>query len=141
MHSVKICLLLLNYNEWPPISLFFTSFTLAALGYIGPGDAETGGDLPLGQGHRAAQAVPQADDLRLPGGKAFPYQLPQTQSAVPVVEIFQHGVVHPYHVHQLQGVALFVCINGVGQGDLPLQFLLTAKIHQDLIRYPLLTDT
>ena len=43
-------------------------------GYIGPGDAEGRGDLPLGQGDGAPQPVPQADDLGLPGGQALVHQ-------------------------------------------------------------------
>ena len=38
-------------------------FTLMATRYIAPGDAECGGDLPLGQGDGAAKTVPQTDDL------------------------------------------------------------------------------
>lgn len=44
-------------------SLGKKSFTVAALGYIAPGNAECGGDLPLGQGDGAAKTVPQTDDL------------------------------------------------------------------------------
>ena len=109
--------------------------------YIGPGDAEGRGDLPLGQGDGAAQPVPQADDLRLPGGQPVPHQLVQPQGAVPVVDVVQHGVVHAHHVHQLEGVALLVRLDGVGQGHLALELLLAAEVHQHLIRYPLLTDT
>ena len=120
---------------------FRASLTLVPAGYIGPGNAEGGGYLPLGQRDRAAQAVPQANDLPLPGGEDLLYQLPQAQGAVPVVDVVQHGVIHTHHVHQLQGIALFVCFNGVGQGDLALQLFLSAEVHEDLIRYPLPTDT
>ena len=112
---------------------FRASFTLAAVRYIGPGDAEGRGDLPLGQGDGAAQPVPQADDLRLPGGQPVPHQLVQPQGAVPVVDVVQHGVVHAHHVHQLEGVALLVRLDGVGQGHLALELLLAAEVHQHLI--------
>ena len=46
---------------------FRASFILVAAGYIGAGNAEGGGHFPLGQRQGAAQTVPQADDLRLPG--------------------------------------------------------------------------
>ena len=65
----------------------------------------------------------------------------EPQGAVPVVEVLQHGVIHTYHIHQLEGIAFLVGVNGIREGYLSLQFLLTAEIHQDLIRYPLLTDT
>lgn len=42
---------------------FRASLTLVPAGYIAPGDAECGGDLPLGQGDGAAKTVPQTDDL------------------------------------------------------------------------------
>ena len=112
---------------------FRASLTLAAAGYIAAGDAEGDGDLPLGQGDRAAQPIPQADDLGLPGGQTFPHQAADPQGAVPVVDVVQHGVIHPHHVHQLQGVALFVGVDGVGEGHLALELLLAAEIHQDLI--------
>ena len=112
---------------------FRASFTLAAAGYIAPGDTEGRGHLPLGQGNGTSQTVAQADDLRLPGSEALLDQDPDPQGAVPVVEIVQHGIVHPHHVHQLQGVALFVRVNGVRKRYLPLQFFLAAKIHEDLI--------
>ena len=112
---------------------FRASFTLSASQYIGPGNPEGGGDFPLGQGDGAAQPVPQADDLRLPGGQTFPDELMEPERAVPVVDIVQHGVVHAHHVHQLEGVALLVCLNGVRQGDLPLELFLAAEVHENFI--------
>jgi hypothetical protein len=94
-------------------SLGKKSFTVAALGYIAAADAEGGGDLPLSQGHCAAQSVAQADDLRLPGCQVLPDQTPQLQGAVPVVDVVQHGVVYTHDVHQLQGVALLVGLDGL----------------------------
>ena len=112
---------------------FRASFTLAAARYIGPGDAEGGGDFPLGQGDGAPQPVPQADDLGLPGGQALVHQAAEPEGRVPVVKVLQHGVVHPHHVHQLQGVALLVRLDGVGEGDLPLELFLAAEVHEDLV--------
>ena len=112
---------------------FRASFTLAASLYIAAGDAEGGGDLPLRQGDGAPQAVPQADDLGLPVRQALIHQPSEPQGAVPVVEVLQHGVVHAHHVHQLQGVALLVRLDGVGEGDLPLELFLAAEVHEDLV--------
>ena len=42
---------------------FRAPLTLNAARYIAPGNAECGGDLPLGQGDGAAKTVPQTDDL------------------------------------------------------------------------------
>ena len=78
---------------------FRASLTLVPAGYIAPGNAECGGDLPLGQGDGAAQAVAQADDLRLPGRQALLDQSPEPLGAVPVMEVLQHGVIYTDDVH------------------------------------------
>ncbi len=99
---------------------FRASFTLAAAGYIAPGDAEGGGDLPLGQRHGAPQAVAETDDLGFSCGQALLHQSVEPEGVVPVVEVLQHGVVHAHDVHQLEGAAVLVGVDGVGEGDLPL---------------------
>ena len=73
-------------------------------GYIGPGNPEGGGNFPLGQGDGAAQPVPQANDLRLPGGQTLPDDLVEPERAVPVVDIVQHGVIHAHHIHREKGL-------------------------------------
>ena len=98
-------------------------------GHIAPGDAEGGGDLPLSQGHGASQAVAEADNFCLPGGEALPDQLVESQGVVPVVEVLQHGVVHAYDVHELEGVSVLVGVDGVGEGDLALELFLAAEVH------------
>ena len=110
-------------------------------GYIGPGNPEGGGNFPLGQGDGAAQPVPQANDLRLPGGQTLPDDLVEPERAVPVVDIVQHGVIHAHHIHQLEGIALLVCLNGIRQRDFSLELFLAAEVHENFVRYPLLTDT
>ena len=102
-------------------------------GDVAAGDAEGSGDFPLGQGDCPAQPVPQPNDLRFPGGQTVPHQLPEAEGAVPVVDVVQHGVIHPYHVQQFQGVSLFVRVDGVGEGDLSLCFFLAAEVHEDLV--------
>ena len=116
-----------------PHKAFRASFTLSAAGHIAPGDAEGGGDLPLGQGHGAAQAVAQADDLGLPFGEALSNQLVEADGIVPVMEVLQHRVVHTDNVHKLQGIAVFIRVNGVGKGHLALQLFLPSEVHQDFI--------
>ena len=51
-------------------------------GHIGPGNPEGGGNFPLGQGDGAAQPVPQANDLRLPGGQTLPDDLVEPESSM-----------------------------------------------------------
>lgn len=108
---------------------FRASFTLTAAGYIGAGDSKGRGDLPLGQGHRSAQAIPQTDDLGLPGGELLLNQPMELHGAVAVMDIVKHRVIYAYNIHQLQGVSLLVGLNGIRQGYLALQLFLTAKIH------------
>lgn len=112
---------------------FRASFTLSAAGHIASGDAEGGGDFPLGQGHGAPQAVAQADNLRLPGGEPLPDKPVEPQGVVPVVKVLQHGVVHAHHVHELEGVAVLVGVDGVGEGDFPLELFLAAEVHEDFV--------
>ena len=49
------------------------------------------------------------------------------------MDVVQHGVIHSNHIHQLQGVALFVRLDGVREGYLPLELFLAAEVHEDLI--------
>ena len=102
-------------------------------GDIASGDAEGGGNLPLGQGHGAPQAVAEADNLRLPGGEALPDEAVEPDGVVPVVEVLQHGVVHPHDVHELEGVSVLVGVDGVGEGHLPLELFLTPEVHEDFV--------
>ena len=119
-----------------PRKAFRASFTLSAAGHIASGDTEGGGDFSLGEGDSSPQTVAQADDFRLPGGEALPDQLVEPQGVVPVVEVLQHGVVHAYDVHELEGVSVLVGVDGVGEGDLPLELLLAPEVHEDFICYP-----
>ena len=57
----------------------------------------------------------------------------EPQGAVPVMEILQHGIIHTYHIHQLESIAFLVGVNGIREGYLSLQLLLNGEIHQDLI--------
>ena len=110
-------------------------------GDIAAADAEGGGDLPLGQGDGAAEAVAQADDLGFPGGQHLPHQAAELPGALLLVEILQEGILRAHDVDELQGLALHVGLDGVREGHLPLKLPLRAEVHEDLIRYPLLTDT
>ena len=112
---------------------FRASFTLVAAGYIGPADAALGGDLPLGAGSAAVQALAQGDDLPLSVRQAGPDTLADLDAGVPGVQVLQHGVVHRDHVHKGQGAPLPRGLQGVGQGDLPLELALGAEVHEDLI--------
>ena len=120
---------------------FRASFTLAASLYIGPADAAAGGDLPLCSGRAVIQAVAQGDDGPLPGVEALPHTLPHSPARIPGIQILEHVVIHSNDIHQGQGIAVPAVFHGVGQGDLPLEFLLRPEVHEDLICYPLLTDS
>ena len=112
---------------------FRASLTLVPAGYIAPRDPAPGGDLPLGLGRLAVQAVALDDDPPLPLGEALLHISADLKAGVPGVQVLQHVIVHAQHVHQGQGVPLPVRVQGVRQGDLPLELPLGAEIHQDLI--------
>ncbi len=116
-----------------PSRLLRASFTLAAAGYIAPADAAALGDLALGQGRLAAQAVAQGDDLGLPGRQAPAHRPAHPAAGLLEVQILQHGVVHPDHVHEGEVVAVAVVLQRVGQGHLPLELAAASKVHEHLV--------
>ena len=115
--------------------------TVSAAGYIAAADAEGRSHLALGLRQAAGKSVPAADHLRLPVRKAAAHQLPDAQALLPIGHIREHGVVAAHHIHEAEGAPGGVGLDGIGQGHLPLQLFAAAKIHEHLIRYPLLTDT
>ena len=121
--------------------IFRASFTLAALGYIGAADAALGCNLPLRQGWVIAQTVAQNDDLFLPRGQALLHTLPHLLAGIPGIQLLQHIVIHRDHVHQRQGPALPCRLQRIRQRHFSLQLPLGPEIHENLVRYPLLTDT
>lgn len=124
-----------------PLETSPSALAIAAARYIGAGDAALGRDLPLGQGRAGIQAVPEGDDHGLPLVQASLDAPAHLGAGVTGIQLLQHIVVHADGVHQRQGVAVPIPVNGIRQGDLPLQLPLGAEVHQDLVRYPLLTDT
>ena len=120
---------------------FRASFTLAAAGYIGPADPTLGRNLPLGARRPLIQSIPQGDDQPLPRGQAGLDTAADFSAGVPRVQLLQQVVVHGKYVHQRQGVPIPTGLQRLGQRDLALELALGTEVHQDLIRYPLLTDT
>ena len=112
---------------------FRASLTLAPPRDRGAGDAVLRGQLPLGLGLAAPQAVAPLDDVRLPLRQALPHQPAQAPVGVPGVQVLQHGVLHPHHVQQEEALPVLVRLQRVRQGHLPLQLPLGAEVHQDLI--------
>lgn len=101
--------------------------------YIAAADGALGGDLPLGQGGLAIQAVAQGDDHGLPVREAARHGGTDLFAGLLDVQVLQHSVVHPDHVHEGQVVALGVVIQRVGQRHLPLKLAPGAEIHQYLV--------
>ena len=118
---------------------FRASFTLAAAGYIGPGDAALGGDFPLGQGRAGVESVAQGDDHGLPLVQALGHAPAHLGAGVPGIQLLQHIIVHADGIQKGQGVPIPVPVDGVGQGHLSLELPLGAEVHQDFICYPHLT--
>ena len=71
--------------------------------------------------------------MGLPPGEAGIHAPPHLGTGVPEVQLLQHIVVHPDHVDERQGATFAVAVQGVGEGELPLELTLRSKIHQDLI--------
>lgn len=110
-----------------------SALAIAAARYIGAGDAALGRDLPLGQGRAGIQAIPEGDDHGLPLVQASLDAPAHLGAGVTGIQLLQHIVVHADGVHQRQGVAVPIPVNGIRQGDLPLQLPLGAEVHQDLV--------
>ena len=112
---------------------FRASFTLMTAGYIGPADTAPGSHLPLRPWRLVIQSVAQGDDGPLPGVEALPHTLPHSPARIPGIQILEHVVIHSNDIHQGQGIAVPAVFHGIGQGDLPLEFLLRPEVHEDLI--------
>ena len=92
---------------------FRASFTLSAAGYVAAGYAIICGELPLGAGRLAIQAIALTDDIGLTLCQTLIHQLTDTDMAVPGVQVLQHGILYAYDVHQKEVVAILVCIQGI----------------------------
>ena len=120
-------------------SLGKKSFTVAAAGYIGAGDAAAGGNFPLGQRRTFPEAVAQNDNFPLPGRQALLHTPPHLPAGVPGIQLLQHIVIHRDDVHQRQRAIFPRRLQRVRQGYFSLQLPLGAEVHEDLICYLLLT--
>ena len=114
-------------------SLGKKSFTVAALGYIGPADTALSRNFPLGLGRLLPQAIAQGNNFSLPGGEAGLYTLPHLSAGIPGIQLLQHIVIHRYNIHKGQGTAIPSRLQGLSQRHLALQFLLGPEMHQNFI--------
>lgn len=112
---------------------FRASFTLLAARYIAAADAIDGGDLALGLRRAALKAVAAADHICLTLRQALPHQPPHEQAVFLVLQVGEHRIVHPDHVHQIQVPARLIRLNRLRERNLPLQLPLRAKVHEDFI--------
>lgn len=115
---------------------FRASFTLSAVGYIGPADSALGGNLPLCAGRVIVQAIAQRDNHPLPGGQAGLDALADLDTGVSGIQLLQHVVIHRDYIHQRQRPPIPRRLQGIRKGHLALELALGAEIHQDLICYP-----
>ena len=120
---------------------FRASLTLVPAGYIAARDPKLFCDLALRAGHFPAEAIAHGDDLPLALGQAVAHELSHEQAVVAVLNVEVHRVLHADDVEKRKRVAIGVGIERIVERDLTLQLLPAAKIHEDLIRYPLPTDT
>ena len=110
-----------------------SALAIAAARYIGAGDAALGRDLPLGQGRAGIQAVPEGDDHGLPLVQASLDAPAHLGAGVTGIQLLQHIVVHADGVHQRQGVAVPIPVNGIRQGDFSLELFLAAEVHENFV--------
>ena len=111
-----------------------------AAGYIAAADAVEGGHLFLGVGRVAVEPVAAADDVGLPGVQAILHGAPHPQAVFFILQVGEKRVIGAHHIQKVQRVAAAVSFDGVGEGDLALKLALGAEVHQNFVRYPLLTD-
>lgn len=112
---------------------FRASFTLLAARYIAAADVIDGGDLALGLRRAALKAVAAADHICLTLRQALPHQPPHEQAVFLVLQVGEHRIVHPDHVHQIQVPARLIRLNRLRERNLSLQLSLRAKVHEDFI--------
>ena len=115
---------------------FFQSPFLNA-GHVTSADAGFLGHLPLAQGTVPEQSVPEHDHLPFLFRKDLLHRFADPLGVLPGADPVQHIVVLPDHIHQRQSIALIPGLNAVGQGYILRPLPPTAKVHQDLICYPL----
>ncbi len=106
---------------------------LLQAGDVGAGDVVGGGHLALGLGQTAIQTITAANDVGLPGRQQLRHQAADQQAVFLVLQLVQHGVLLAHHVAETQGVAVRAGVQGLVEGDLPLELSLGAEIHEDLI--------
>ena len=101
--------------------------------YIGPADAVLRGQLPLGAGTPAIEAVALLNDVHFPLRQALLYQLPEPGVGILGVQRLHHGVLYSHHVQKEQAVAILVSFQRIGEGYFPLKLSLGTEMHKDLI--------
>ena len=120
---------------------FRASLTLVPAGYIGAADAAFRRDLPLRERCAVAKAVAQGDDHPLPRRQHCVHDLVELPVGLPCAEILEQILIRAQHIHQRQRVPVLPGLNAVRKRNIPRRLLHRPEVHQDLIRYPLPTDT
>ena len=108
-------------------------------GYVAAADAEQLGRLQLGQRRLARQAVPQHDQLPLPGGQRFD-QGAQALRVVLLLDVFLHAGAVLQQVREGQGRVLFAGVDRFLQGNGGPGLFFAAELHPYLICYPITAD-
>lgn len=108
-------------------------------GYVAAADAEQLGRLQLGQRRLARQAVPQHDQLPLPGGQRFD-QGAQALRVVLLLDVFLHAGAVLQQIREGQGRVLFAGVDRFLQGNGGPGLFFAAELHPYLICYPITAD-
>lgn len=107
-------------------------------GNIAPADVQKARHFQLGQRGLPGQAVPQQNDLPLPGGQSVQQLAHPAHRVLGLTGVF-HAEAVLQHIGQRQG-RVAVRFQRFLQGDGLPGLAVPPELHTDLIRYPLPTD-
>ena len=113
------------------------SFTLVAALYIGAADAVVRGDLPLGAGLAAGKTVTQQDHLPLLVRQHRVHGIAHPADHFPLTQLLRQIFVIADYIDQRYRRTVAAGIDIIRQRYILGAFSLAAKVHQDLICYPI----
>ena len=103
---------------FPECQLQLGNCLLLNAGYIAPGDPQPVCHLLLGMGTLSAQPIPQAEQFPFPLVQALGNHLPQLFRPDGQVDLIEDIVLIRHDVHDGQGIAVLVGINGIVEVDI-----------------------
>lgn len=93
----------------------------------------------MGNGFFAVQTIAQNDDLFFSAIQAIVDDLHGAAAFAFSVKILCDGIINTDDIAIRQRIAVFICIDRLADGDFVCELFARTKVHEDLVRYPLLT--